>query len=246
MKKLLIILAISFFAVSVADAQLWKLRKWEVEFGVGPSFIFPDVGGYTIGKNLLGFRDISIRQTRFDLAWCLRYRLSRTFNLRLNLSYAMLHSTDTRGSNEGRRLESTTHLFEPAILGEYYFVKNKYESSWLFLKGRDVWSIFSSLDFYAFGGAGVASYLVRGNQALKDRGLRTEGLAVTIPAGIGATLIFSPDINFGAELGGRYAFTDYLDGYTSQYSKANDVYYFLNFTFTYKLKTSAHGLPSFR
>ncbi len=60
------------------------------------------------------------------------------------------------------------------------------------------------------------------------------------------TLVYSPNFNFGLELGGRYAFTDYLDGYTSQFSKANDVYYFLNFTITYKLKTGPHGLPSFR
>lgn len=246
MKKLLFILLVLVCTVDLADAQLWKLRRWEVEFGLGPSFSFPDIGGYSIGKNLLGFRDISFRQMRFDLTGSVRYRLSRTANLRFSLTYAMLHSTDTRGSNEGRRLESTTQLFEPAFLGEYYFVKNKYENSWLFLQGRNIWSIFSSLDFYAFGGAGVVSYSVDGNQALRDKGLITGGFAAAIPFGLGATLIFNPNINFGMELGGRYAFTDYLDGYTSQYSKANDVYYFLNFTFTYKLKSSSRGLPSFR
>ena len=61
-----------------------------------------------------------------------------------------------------------------------------------------------------------------------------------------ATLIYSPNINFGIELAGRYSFSDYLDGYTSQYSSSNDVYYFLNFTITYKLKTGPKGLPSFR
>jgi hypothetical protein len=246
MKKLLLILLVSIFAVEMAEAQLWKIRRWEVELGIGPSFSFPDVGGYSSGKNLLGFKDISFRQMRFDLTGSVRYRLSRTTNMRLSLTYAMLHSTDTRGSNEGRHLESTTQLFEPAILGEYYFIKNKYESSWLFLKGRNIWSILSSLDFYAFAGGGVVSYSVDGNQALKDKGLRSSGLAAAIPFGLGATLIYSPNINFGMELGGRYTFTDYLDGYTSQYSKANDVYYFLNFTFTYKLKSSSRGLPSFR
>jgi hypothetical protein len=72
------------------------------------------------------------------------------------------------------------------------------------------------------------------------------GFNLVIPGGIGTTLIYSPNLNFGAEIGARYAFTDYLDGYTSQFSKANDVYYFLNLTVTYKLKTGPRGLPSFR
>ncbi|MBE3095445.1 MAG: hypothetical protein IMZ52_10475 [Actinobacteria bacterium] len=32
--------------------------------------------------------------------------------------------------------------------------------------------------------------------------------------------------DFGVELGGRYSFSDNLDGYTSQYSSSNGVYYF--------------------
>ena len=71
----------------------------------------------------------------------------------------------------------------------------------------------------------------------------TKGFAAVIPVGLGTTLIYSPDINFGVEFGGRYSFSDYLDGYTSQYSSSNDVYYFFNFTFTYKLKTGPKGLP---
>jgi hypothetical protein len=68
-----------------------------------------------------------------------------------------------------------------------------------------------------------------------------------VPGGVGTTLIYNPNLNFGLEFGGRYAFSDFLDGYSSpQFSKANDVYYFLNFTLTYKLKTGPRGWPSFR
>jgi len=129
---------------------------------------------------------------------------------------------------------------------EYFFVKNKYESSYLFMKGKGLWALLSSLDFYAFAGIGGAAYSVNGNDALEERGLTTSGFTPVIPGGVGATLIYTPNINFGVELGGRYAFTDYLDGYTSQYSEHDDVYYLLNFTVTYKLKTSPKGLPSFR
>ena len=64
--------------------------------------------------------------------------------------------------------------------------------------------------------------------------------------GLGSTMIYSPNFNFGVELTGRYTFSDNLDGYTSQYSSSNDVYYFFNFTITYKMKNGAKGWPSFR
>jgi hypothetical protein len=254
MKRSLLAVVIFCFAVQLSDAQLWKLRRWEAELGVGPSFSFPDIGGYTQGNNFLGFKDLSYRQTRFDINASLRYRLSRTLNARLSLTYAMLHATDLRGSNEGRGYESITHLFEPAVMVEYYFVKNKYESSYLFLKGKSFWAMLSSLDFYAFTGIGAASFSVSLNDALIERGITEpgstadHGFTLVVPGGIGATLIFNPNLNFGIEFGGRWANTDYLDGFNPDIvpNKARDKYYFLNFSVIYKLKTSAKGWPSFR
>jgi len=229
------------------------MRRWEAVGGVGPTFFFGDIGGFSRTKNILGLRDMSYLQTRFGVNGNLKYRLSREVNLRLSLTYTLLHATDIRGSNEGRFLEATTSAFEPAILGEYYFIKNQAENSYLFTRRRMnfVRQLIKSLDFYAFGGLGGVLFNVNGNNDLKQQWalkpeLKDGGIAAIIPAGLGTTLIYSPNLNFGLEVGGRYAFTDYLDGYTSQYSKANDVYYFLNFTVTYKLKTGPHGFPSFR
>lgn len=253
MKRSLLIVIILCFTVQLSNAQLWKLRRWEAQFGVGPSFSFPDIGGFSIGDNFLGFRDLSYRQTRFDINGGLRYRLSRTVNTKLSFTYAMLHATDVRGSNEGREYESNTSLFEPALLLEYYVIKNKYESSYLFMKGKSLWALLSSLDFYAFTGVGGASFSVKQNDALIERGLSEpgstaeNGFSLVVPVGIGATLIYNPNWNFGLEFSGRWANTDYLDGFDPHIvSKVNDVYYFLNFTVSYKLKTSPRGLPSFR
>jgi hypothetical protein len=221
MRRFVLILLIFCFAVP---------RRWEAGLGAGPSFFFGDVGGYSRTKNWLGFRDMTYLQTRFDVSGSFKYRVARTVNIRLNMSYAMLNATDVRGSNEGREYQSTTSIFEPSVMGEYYFVKNRAEMSYLFIKGkrRFFTQILRSLDFYAFAGVGGVAYTVKANDALLER-------------------IYNPNINFGVELGGRYAFTDYLDGYSNpQFSKANDVYYFLNFTVTYKLKTGPHGWPSFR
>jgi hypothetical protein len=236
------------FVLSIADAQIWKLKRYEVVVGFGPSFFFGDIGGYSISKNILGLKDITVLQTRFDVNINMKYRFSQAFDIRLSLTSGLMHATDIRGSNENRRYEASIQFIEPALMGEYYFIKNKAENSYLFTKGKNTGFIgfIKSLDFYAFAGIGEIGYSIKPNAALESHGLKTGGFAAVIPVGLGSTLIYSPNINFGIELTGRYSFSDNLDGYTSQYSSANDVYYFLNFTFTYKLKSSAKGLPSFR
>ncbi len=202
---------------------------------------FGDVGGYSRSKNLLGLKDMAIRQTAYDFNFNFKYRITRTINARASLSLGALRATDTRGSNEGRGFAARTTIFEPALMGEYYFVKNSAENSYLFNKGRGVGIIgfFKSLDFYAFTGVGGVIYSISPNEKLLSHGLDPSGFTPVIPVGLGTTLTAYPNVNFGLELGGRYTFSDNLDGYTSQYSSANDVYYFFNFTVTYRLRTGA-------
>jgi hypothetical protein len=248
MKRSILILLIVCLYLPVSNAQLWMMRRWEITGGTGPTFFFGDIGGFSRSKNILGLRDMSFMQTRFDLNLSVRYRVVRDFNVRLSLTYGMFHASDIRGSNEYRDYEISTSFFEPAVIGEYYFIKNYAENSYLFLKQKQGFmrDLFRSLDFYVFTGFGGNAFSVKGNEALQTYGMTKNGFTAVIPAGVGTTLIYSPNINLGLEFGGRYTFSDFIDGYTSQYSRANDVYYFLNFTVTYKLKSGPHGLPSFR
>jgi hypothetical protein len=249
MKKPLLILTLFFLLSQLTEAQLWKLKRYEASAGFGPSFFFGDVGGYSIGDNLLGLKDFSFIQTRYDLNFNAKYRILQDVNVRFSLSTGLLKANDKRGSNENRNFEASTFFLEPSLIGEYYFIKNKSENSYLFIKSgkRFLRTLISSLDFYVLGGIGGVSYSVSGNNALeKSANFKSGGFAPIVPVGLGASLIYSPDFNFGVELRGRYALTDYLDGYTSQYSSRNDVYYSLNFIVTYKVRTGKNGLPSFR
>jgi hypothetical protein len=215
--------------------------------GIGTTQFFGDVGGFTQGKNIIGLKDISFLQTRFNFSAGLKYRILKDLNVRVNLAYGKLHASDKRGSNESRGFEAKTSIFEPSVIGEYYFIKSGLGESYLFSSGRGDYSgnLFSALDFYAFLGVGGVSYNVDRNAKLKARGLQNGGFAPVIPVGLGVALLLKSQYNLGIELGGRYAFSDYLDGYTSQQSRSNDVYYFLNVTFTYKIRTNDNGLPAF-
>ncbi len=105
---------------------------------------------------------------------------------------------------------------------------------------------FRSVDVYALTGFGGAGFRVHPNDALDARNMPTSGFTAIIPLGIGAKVAFDPNILFGVELTGRYAFSDYLDGYTSDWSTRNDVYHTFSLTFNYRIRTARNGLPAFR
>jgi len=248
MRKSVIAILFLCLIAPQTSAQLWKMRRYEVSAGIGSAQIIGDIGGFNRNDAPVGLKNLSFPRTRFEINGSLRYRVTQDINVKLALTFARLSSSDARGSNPERGLESVTTLFEPAVTAEYYFVKNKSENSYLFSRGQrnTLGGIFKSLDIYAFTGLGGLSFSVTGNDKLQALNLKTSGFTAVIPVGVGTSFIFSPNLNFGADLGVRYPLTDYLDGYTSVYSKSNDFYFFLNLSITYKMKTGSKGLPSFR
>lgn len=251
MRRFILFSLVIFLCAPYSGAQLWKMKRYEVTAGIGTSQFYGDVGGYTIGENVLGLKDLTLKQTRFNVNGAFRYFFTDNLAARLNLSYLMLHATDERGSNENRRYDAVTSVFEPSLIGEYYFVRNRERNSFLFqtYRGRSrnrVKDFFRSIDVYALTGFGGAGFIVNPNDALEARGLPTRGFAAIVPLGLGAKLAFDPNILFGIELTGRYSFSDHLDGYTSQWSARNDVYHTFSVTFNYRIKTARNGLPSFR
>lgn len=243
MKKLLIIITSLIFLSPVTNAQLWKLRRYEFSAGIGTTQFYGDIGGYSPDKNILGLKDFTFNHTRFNINTSLRYRVAEVFSARVNMVFGIFHSTDARGANITRGFESSTLFIEPSVIGEYYFIKNKRENSFIFLKGSNklLKSVFESLDFYAFAGFGGLAYRVNPTSILTPHLTKSGGFTGVVPLGAGVSMIYNSKINFGIEFGGRYTFSDNIDGFTSALSKSNDVYHVVNFTFTYKINT----FPSF-
>lgn len=247
MKRAILIAILFALIYPLANAQLWKLRRFELYGGIGTSQIYSDIGGFTPGDNALGLKDIIISQTRFNLTTGFRFRIIEKVSVKLSFNYGFLHASDGVGSNESRDYAFSTSLIEPLLTGEYYILKNSAESSYRFVKGSGFFGSFlDKSDLYVYTGFGPAIYSVKGNDQLEPVMEKSSGVTAVIPLGLGINYLISPTTLVGMDIGIRYTTTDYLDGYTSQYSKSNDVYSFITFVFTQKLKTSEKGLPTFR
>lgn len=218
--------------VSATRAQSWKYSRYEITGGLGVTQFFGDIGGFSKGDNLIGIKDFSFYHTRFNVSAGMRYRILENLAAKGTLSAGLFHSTDARGSNVNRNFESSSLFFEPSITGEYYII-NKNGKGIYKNAGAGV-SMSSLLNLYVFTGAGALWYDVRPNESLAQRATKMKGFTPTIPLGMGTNLNFTNSLNFGAELGRRFLFSDNVDGYTSRFSRFNDAYYFLNFVVTYK------------
>lgn len=241
MKRLYILFLFFLPATNGVCAQVWESKKFELSAGLGPTVFFGDVGGFSNGTNVLGFKDITLMQTRGNFDVSLKYRIKHDINIRLSLSGGMFNATDKRGSNDWRELQSSTVFFRPAVMGEYYLLKNTIENSYIFQR-RGLNTAFrfkDAIDIYLFAGVGGMSYTVKANDVLKERAKNfvPTGFAAVVPAGAGAKYVYTRWLDFGVELCGHYIFSDNIDGYTSQFSKHNDVYYSLNLFVVYKINT---------
>lgn len=243
MKRLILSIYIVIITSVAANAQLWKLKRVEAGAGIGTTQFYGDIGGFSRGQNMLGFKDFTYKQTRFNLTLNARYRLIQNVSARMNFSLGSFHATDERGANPGRKYEMTTSFTEYSIIGEYYYLKSRSENSFLMMKGRRVssYSVFEMMDCYVFTGLGGISYTVKPNAALASEAIKTTGFAPVIPAGLGANLVYSSSLNFGIEIGGRYVFSDDLDAYTSTFSEKNDIYFFINVNCIYKIRFGNSG-----
>lgn len=239
MKRNIVFLLAFTFVLQVGNSQLWKLRRVELTAGAGLTHFSGDIGGYPRSESLLGLRNLSLKQTGLDLSAGIRYRLLVDLSVRANVAFGYFHASDAHGAYKSRDYASTTAFLEPAILGEFYILRNKLENSYLFVRGkRDAnHSFFSSVDLYVFAGIGAIYYDATPNPVLFPLATERTGLAPVIPVGIGAARNTMGNKNFGIEAGARYVFSDEIEGFAPPGSNSNDMYYCLNFVMTWKVKT---------
>ncbi|MCK4630042.1 MAG: hypothetical protein KAT40_01290 [Bacteroidales bacterium] len=246
MKKLLFFLIASFLFSLTVDAQAWRMRRYEAVLGIGTSHYFGDIGGWSKDENILGLRDIDFTQVRPSIYVGFRYKLYEELALKLNFIYGYLHGDDAGDANDGRNFKFYTGIFEPSFQVEYVFIKEKEAMSYLMMKGRGMSQFNPSISSYVFLGLGGAFFKITKKENLQDVNLDYTPAALVVPLGIGLKYGLNTNWSIGFELGGRFTTSDYIDGYTSEYSESKDVYFFGVINMVYKIETGSNGLPVFK
>jgi hypothetical protein len=239
----LLILVLALIYPATSNAQVWKMKRYEVIAGLGTSNYFGDIGGYSKGENALGFKDFSIKSTRPSIYLGARYKLYEPIAIKLNLIVGFLSGSDEGGINEGRNFKFSATIFEPSLQVEYAFLKEQEARSYLMMKGSGVTSFRSSFSAYVFAGIGGGFFWPKAKENLENYELDYNKATLVIPMGLGVKYGLNSKWSIGFELGARLTTTDYLDGYTSPHSQSNDMYYFAVINAVYKLKTSRSGWP---
>ena len=228
--------------------QRWKLRRYEVGFGLGAVQVFGDIGGTADENNWLGVKDISFADTRPCLNAFIRYKIDPRYSVRASVYSGFAKGADENSRNDRGRVYKTK-LFEFSGQFEYYFVKEEktYRSSGMYSR-RGMLNNYSHYAFYGFAGVGAA-YTISKHEypSVLENDIYKDGsnMGVVFPFGLGAKFILDSRYSLNAQFGYRYTLSDYIEGYKNIYSKHNDVYYFMEIALTYRLKTSKRNLPAF-
>ena len=217
--RIIISLILSFiFATSMAQFHKKKGPLFEVNWGLGATPLLSDIGDFSVGPALTaGFR----------------YRIGDHMSLKASVHSALFLGDDL-GTESDDGLDFMTIIAEPTIQFEYTFFKEKKASN-----RHGKMTTRPKVRPYIFaGGGGVYFFPEVGGEDLSEVTTDYNKFSVVIVGGAGFLHHFQPHWLWGVELGGRYPMTDYLDGFSPESSKSNDLYNFVTFNLVYRWRYS--------
>jgi len=230
---------------SLVNAQRWMRYRYEVVGGIGTVNLFGDFGGGTgIGRH--STMDFDIQGTRPALSLGVRYKLKELISLKGQVLFAYANASDTYTDNLPRaNRQGTTNTFfiEPGVQFEYSLIKERFGTRYTFSNIRRF--NLSHVNTYLFIGVSGLFYFPSLSIARDNDQGSPKHISMAFPMGIGFKYAINRAYTFGIELGNRITTSDYLDGHSDKYSKANDDYLILMFSISKRLRTSRRGLPRF-
>jgi hypothetical protein len=232
----------------VSFSQRWKLQRAEITGGVGGVNYFGDIGGSPDDTKLLGLKDLEISYTRPNINLGGRYRINETMNVKLNMIFGYLEGSDEGSKNASRNYAFSSSVYEISGQFEYSIIPESTPINYSIGNlRRGLRSSQAKLNTYVFGGLGAAFFSVKPLADLEDsdRFNDSKSMSLVFPLGVGIKYPLTSQLHIGFELGGRFATSDYLDGFTSKFSSSTDIYYFSLINVVYKISTANRRLFGF-
>jgi len=233
---------------TMAFSQRWKLSRSEYSYGIGISNYFGDIGG-SVKTDASGFADVDMSNSRPILAAGYRYKLHERIAVKANLTYANIHGSDVKSSNEARNNTFTANMFEFNGHVEFHITKEKTVVSYKTMSMRGKLRRFNAgLNFYMFAGAGVAYFKPKAKDNLVNdsRFNDNKNFGLVVPFGLGVRYPITTKSSIGLEFGRRFITSDYVDGFTTEFSESKDVYYFTVISVSYKIKRKSNSRTELR
>ncbi len=194
-------------------------RYFELFAGAGSSHYFGEIGGAStrwpgfLGK-IDNFRDFDPLDSRLSLSFGSRYIFNRTFAVSAQVTPVWLSGNDRGSFYAYRGWSFNTYMLEFSGQLEYYFLRP-----------------YVGFNPYVYGGfGGTARYTV--SYFPNRTAYRSTGNVLV--TGFGFRLSNNKLWTHGAELGFRYALTDFIDMLHGS-TKNNDIYYLVQYRISYHL-----------
>lgn len=245
---LLVVVVVSHLSVAQSRNGLYKFslpgKSSIVLTGIGPSYLFGDVGGNKDSKGLFAKTDFNVAQTKYMFSLNYRYVFQNNIGFKTSALFGKFEGTDTDSRNGTRGFDFSTNLTILALHIEYNII------------GGENAEYGTPHKLYAFAGVGAMIADVDFNSSKAKRltdshapntvlttvgtGYNAKMVSVSpaFPIGVGYEYELNSNFSIGAEYVLHASFSDYLDGVTTSYSKNKDYLMNLDLTFTYKFGSS--------
>jgi len=238
-------------------AQIWKLYRYEVSFGVGTANYSGPIGKSCNPSGSSNFNGFNSSQVRPSIYGGIGYKIRNRLALKINLIGAMIYASDAGYLRLQTPLlqhdvSFTTLLLEPSSQLEFYLLpEDKGKSSSVRGGRRGRSNNFNQISLYVFAGIGAVLFKPDVTPLANNPNFYTENENFqtdrVITYGIGVKMFISGSLSICYEWGQRSTNTNYLDGIKpfTDASTQHDKYYIGTFKLCYKIKTARNGLPNF-
>jgi len=205
MKKLvLIVLTGIIFHGHILGQIRARQTFFELQFGVGPTFMLTDIGNVGYGANA----EVSGK-----------YRLHPRIALKFSLGGGLGMGSDAGTENESRGMSYYSYMAELTGQIEYYILKEGRGAGRGGLMGYK-----PRVRPYIFAGGGPLLFFPTHTQDNAEELPEFNPYTVIMVGGAGFLYRLNNDIFLGFQAGGRFSTTDFLDGFSPAASTSNDTY----------------------
>ncbi len=243
MKRIALILVFSLNFLMV-QSQAWRFRRYEVWGALSALQYYGDIGAVEDLHFLKGFDQVNFLINRPGFSFGALYRYDERWYIQASNSFGYFVQSDKNTNrNRARDFAFSTIIDEISIQGYYFITKESekhfYNSIWN-RRERGLKKLFQPISIYTFAGVGGALFWVTPKESFigSSRFVGNKHAAFAFPMGFGLKFAYSPTLALSIEIGRRFTTSDFLDGFTSQWSKHKDIYYILNIKAMYRFKRS--------